>query len=327
MYQFPPAVAAALLFPFGACIGSFLNVVAYRLPQGMSLSHPGSHCPRCGTPIRWHDNVPIFGWLLLLGRGRCCKGAISPRYPFIELLTALLWSAIGYVYFQDHPRIELTQGAELLAWLFFYSNLMALSLVDLDHQIIPDRLSIGGTIGALIASAALPGLHPEFVRMFPAVPGHLSSLLGALAGALTGAGALMAINIGGSLLMRRHLQKLQEQNPEVDSAIGFGDVKLLACVGAMQGWSFALLTVLIGCVYGSVFGIAEKIRTGSPAPQPGELPPGFPDTAGWTERFQRRWRSGVSLIPFGPFLCGGSLTLYFFGTPILGWFRTLFFPE
>ncbi|HEY5975477.1 MAG TPA: prepilin peptidase, partial [Geobacteraceae bacterium] len=154
-------------FLLGAAVGSFLNVCIYRLPAGLSVVSPPSSCPGCGSRIRWHDNVPIFGYLLLRGRCRACHNPISPRYPLVELLNGLLTLAL---FAKTGPTLT------FLALFLLCSSLVAITFIDLDHQIIPDVIS-------------LPGIVVGFMFSF-FLPWHdwLNALLGILAG-------------GGSLLL------------------------------------------------------------------------------------------------------------------------------
>src|SRR5512147_2275563 len=141
-----PAVVA-VLFVTGACVGSFLNVVVHRLPRGESIVRPGSRCPSCGRPIRPRENIPIAGFLWLRGRCAGCGGRISWRYPAVEALTAIGFAAIAAVDGYGFP---------LLRDLVFFSLLVPIVFIDIDHRIIPDELSLGG-LAAGVALAFLPG--------------------------------------------------------------------------------------------------------------------------------------------------------------------------
>jgi leader peptidase (prepilin peptidase) / N-methyltransferase len=135
------AAAALVAAVAGALIGSFLNVVAYRLPRGESLVRPGSRCPDCGTPIKPYDNVPVLGWLLLRGRCRACGASVSARYPLVEAVTALLWAGVVLRY-----------GADSDVWLplAFVTLLVPVTLIDLDFHIIPNSLMLAGAIAAVV---------------------------------------------------------------------------------------------------------------------------------------------------------------------------------
>ena len=142
----PLAFAAAVAGAFGATIGSFLNVVAYRLPRGESLVHPGSHCPGCDTAIKAYDNVPVLAWLWLRGRCRSCRTAISPRYPIVEALTAALAVAVVLT---KHSAVEIVLGLVLVLVL------VPIALIDFDHRIIPNKITLPAGVAAVAIGVAL----------------------------------------------------------------------------------------------------------------------------------------------------------------------------
>jgi leader peptidase (prepilin peptidase)/N-methyltransferase len=214
----------ALLAGLGACVGSFLNVVIHRLPRKESLLRPGSRCPDCREPIRPWDNVPVISWLLLRGRCRACGERISFRYPFVELLTAVLFMAAGRF---------IAEPTGLAVALVFATAMIAVTFIDLDHMIIPDVITLPGTLLGL--AAAFAGL----------VVGPLDALLGVL----IGAGGLLFIATGYRAATGRE-------------GLGGGDVKLLAMVGAFLGPVGAFLTILIGSVSGTLFATWFMLRTG-----------------------------------------------------------------
>jgi len=184
-----PWLIGVWLFVFGASIGSFLNVVIYRVPAGISLVHPGSHCPRCKTPIRWFDNVPIFGWLFLRGRCRDCSGAISPRYPAVEAATAVLFVALALVeclrYGANLPPSAGRTVAE--AWgiyayhLLLLCTLLAAAGIEFDGHRVPLRLFVPAIIAGAAAPVFWPHLHPVHA---------CSAMQGWLAGAADGPAGL-----------------------------------------------------------------------------------------------------------------------------------------
>jgi prepilin signal peptidase PulO-like enzyme (type II secretory pathway) len=157
--HWPPNSASLLLglwwFAVGACVGSFLNVVVYRLPAGLSIVSPGSHCPKCQRPIRWHDNLPIFGWIFLGGRCRDCHQTISARYPLVELLTAILFLLVGLA---SYPAWGLT-----LYYLLLLCTLWAAALIEYDGQTVPTRLMLPAAIVAI----AFPLARPFLLRVAP----------------------------------------------------------------------------------------------------------------------------------------------------------------
>ncbi len=279
-------------FVFGACIGSFLNVVIYRLPKEESIVHPGSHCG-CGQPIAWHDNIPLLSWLSLRGRARCCGRPFSIRYPFVELLTGLLFLASW-----------LTQPpAVALCGCLFLSCLVAATFIDLDHFIIPDVFTIGlGSVGVVL-SFAVPALHGHNTGYF-----LVDSVRGATAGLqglLLGSGLVLWIALIAEVLLRKE-------------AMGFGDVKFVGAIGAFCGWQGAVFTLFGGAVVGTVwFAVAliwEKItgRRAAVAP-PSETPEGEAAPLAFGAH-----------VPFGPMLAiAGALYFLFFRSAAQAWLAEL----
>ena len=342
-----PATYALTLLFFGAAVGSFLNVVIFRLPYDISLLSPPSSCPRCGKRIYGLDNLPILSWLILGGRCRHCRAPIPWRYPAPELLTALLWAAAGYqaaaANVQAGPALEHWENIGLLVvQLLFLASLVAIALIDVDHRIIPDELSFGGLVAALIASTALPALHlpyhPEIADAFPGVSPHLVGLLSAFLGALAGGCMLLLVTAAGTLAFRKRLEKIrQTEDPDATTAIGLGDVKLMAFAGALLGWKEILAAFFLGTVVGAVAGIADKLTKGRwPGPEDKVetdffLESSFVAYAPLPERWRKalvfRWQSGDSLMPYGPALCVGLALVLFFRAPILAWFTALLHPQ
>jgi leader peptidase (prepilin peptidase)/N-methyltransferase len=205
------------LIALGLCLGSFLNVVIYRLPLGQSLIRPGSHCPLCNHRIAPYDNVPVLSFLLLRGRCRHCKGGISFRYPAVEIVAAAC------------VLLGVLSSASLIgavARSLFLLSMLAVTLIDLDHRIIPDEISLPGIVLGILACPYLQ------------VP-RLDGVIGAVAGG----GALLAVALG-----YRAIRGIE--------GMGMGDVKLAAMVGAFLGWKGVLLTLIIGSLLGSLLGIA-----------------------------------------------------------------------
>jgi leader peptidase (prepilin peptidase)/N-methyltransferase len=215
------AVYAALL---GLIVGSYLNVVIYRVPLGLSTVTPRSRCPGCGAAIRARDNVPVLSYLLLRGRCRACATPISWRYPAVEAATALLFVACV-------ERFGLTLKTP--AAMLFCCLMVALAMIDADHMILPDRITWPGIAVGIAVQPWAP----------------LAGLVPAIAGALLGAGLLLAV-WGGWYLLRR------------EEGMGLGDVKMLAMVGAFLGWKGVLVTVFFGALAGSIVGLA-LMRWGS----------------------------------------------------------------
>ncbi len=209
---------------FGALFGSFLNVVIYRLPRGISVVGGRSQCPHCHETIRWFDNVPVLSWLLLAGKCRGCRWKIPVRYPLVELLSGL-GAAVAVRHF------GLTLQA---AWVYaFVAIMIAITFIDWEHQIIPDPLSIGGTVLGWIGAWVCLDV----------------SVLQSLIGAAVGAGIILAIAFAYKTARK------------VDG-MGGGDVKLMAMVGAFMGWQMVLAVLFLGAAAGSVYGVWLVRRTG-----------------------------------------------------------------
>lgn len=226
----------ALVFAglFGACVGSFLNVVIWRLPRGESLSKEASHCPRCGAKIRWFDNVPVLGWLMLRGRCRACRAGISPRYPIVEALTALLFVLVAR---QHDPTQHLTVA---IVNALVVAALVAVAFIDHDERIIPTQIVGPGAILGLAAALLVEGWAPD--AFLPAMEKrHLAGLLRALAGALTGAGTIYAIRVLGKLAWKKEV-------------MGFGDVRLMAMVGGFTGPLETVYVLFLGSLTGALLG-------------------------------------------------------------------------
>lgn len=216
-------LAASVAFLFGACVGSFLNVVIHRLPRDESIVSPRSRCPGCGRAIRARENIPIVSFIALGGKCAGCGGSISWRYPAVEALTG---AGFASIFFADGP------GVPLLRDLLFFSLLVPITFIDVDHRIIPDELSLGGLAAGLLLSF-LPG----------------GDWKGSAAGALLGGGILYATAF------------LYEKIRGAEG-MGGGDVKLLAMIGAFLGWRGALAALFFGALFGAVGGILAMRRGG-----------------------------------------------------------------
>ncbi|MDR1533497.1 MAG: prepilin peptidase [Planctomycetota bacterium] len=302
-------VYAGVLFAVGAAFGSFLNVAIYRLPRGLSLAGPPSFCPRCGVRVAAGDNLPLLGWLRLGGKCRNCRGGISPRYPLVELIAALLWALEGWRLAGLAGGYWTDIGAGLLE-LAFLSSLPVVFLVDWDYRIIPNEISLGGTAISLAASGFLPILHgaeetgvfarrdPLLAALLSGAPAWARGLAASLAGALAGLAVSLAVYCLGGLVFRARIEEARKNDPEIDSALGLGDVKLMAFLGAFLGWRAVPVIFLVGSVSGSLAGIGMKLLSGRPD-----------GASGW-RGLANRWRSGDSVIPFGPFLVLGAFTAF-----------------
>lgn len=202
---------------FGLIIGSFLNVVIYRLPKGESLVAPRSRCPACQTPIWPLDNIPLVSFALLRGRCRVCRAPISWRYPLVEALTGILFGL-------TIARFGITLEAAFL--LAFVGGLVVITFIDLDHQLIPNVITLPGIPLGLLAGL-LVGSPPFLDRLI---------------GTLAGAGFLYLVLLYGGAIYGQ-------------DAMGEGDLNLIAMVGAFLGWRAVAVTMLIGCLTGSAVGL------------------------------------------------------------------------
>lgn len=202
----------------GLCVGSFLNVVIYRLPRGESLSSPPSRCPSCGKRLAWFDNVPVVSWLLLAGKCRRCGARISIQYPIVEATTAI--GAVVVVLFTPADGVLLASRFVLTAIL------ITLFVIDLELQILPNLIT-------------LPGIAVGFLFSLFGPPGPINSLLGIV----LGAGVLYGIAAGYYLVRR-------------EEGMGMGDVKMLAMIGAFLGWQAVMLTLILSSFVGALVGVA-----------------------------------------------------------------------
>ena len=246
-------IVSALAGLVGLMIGSFLNVCTLRWPEDESVVFPGSHCPKCGEPIRWYDNVPVLGYVLLRGRCRACREPISLQYPLVELATGLVWTGM---FSYAGLSFEALRGALLLTILF------GIALTDARFYIIPDQFSLGGLV---------LGLGLAFL------PGGIDAL-DALIGAIVGFGLLGSVAVVGKWMLKK-------------DAMGLGDIKMMAMVGAFLGWAGVLLTVFLGALLGAaIFGpISYKTK---------------------------------KRVPFGIFLAAAAAITYGFGSEIIDWYLT-----
>ena len=224
---------ALFLFVIGSVVGSFLNVCIYRMPRDKSVVQPASFCPHCRKPIRWYDNIPFVSYLLLRGRCRFCHKKISARYILVEALTASLFMFL-------YGRLGL--GPLYGIYAVFFSSLLAASFIDLEHQVIPDEISLGGLGLGIALSFLFPSLH--------GTSSPVASLVSSLLGALVGGGSIYLIGLLGNFLFKKE-------------SMGGGDVKLLAMVGSLLGWEKALLAFFIAPLFGSVVGITLKLTRGA----------------------------------------------------------------
>jgi len=239
---------------FGAVIGSFLNVCIVRLPAEQSVVRPRSRCPKCGSQLAWYDNVPVVSWLVLRGKCRSCGTPIAILYPLIELATALIWAWMAW-------RFGLT--AEALKGAFFMTILLGIAMTDGREYLIPDEFTIGGLVLGL------------FFAAFAGTTG----LLHAVIGAAVGFGLLWIVGQGGTWLFK-------------EEAMGGGDIKMMAMVGAFVGWQGVLLTVFLGALAGTLIFLPLTLL------------------------------GRKKLVPFGVFLSAGAAITFLLGPSIMSWYQS-----
>jgi len=282
----PDWIGYLFSFLFGAAIGSFLNVVIHRVPNEESIVFPNSACPKCSSAIRPYDNIPILSWLLLRGRCRNCQAPISPRYPAVELLTALLFVLV-YWQIGFNPLLPVA--------FIFVAAIVALIFIDSEHMILPNVITYPLFVFAIAVRIFFPlvlgNIYQLDVGLWPFHqpnwPGWLLMLLGGLFGALVGGGFLWLV---GALW--KALRGVE--------AMGFGDVKMMAAVGALLGWRLAMLATFLGAFSGALIGGIYVAR--------------------------QKDKDLQSQIPFGIFLGIGSILSLLFGERIIDWYLSTFIP-
>jgi leader peptidase (prepilin peptidase)/N-methyltransferase len=275
-------------FVFGAIVGSFLNVVIHRVPNEESIVFPNSACPKCKNPIQPYDNLPILSWLVLGGKCRNCKEKISPRYPAVELLTALLFVltfwAVGF-------------NAFLPVCLIFVAVMVSLVFIDAEHMILPNVINFPLLGFALLVRIIYPiffgaeffaDLQHAPLTSMQNLPVWLVSLIGACLGGLVGGGSLWLVG------------EIWKRLRGVD-AMGLGDVKMMFAVGALLGWRLTLLSIFLGAFSGAIIGVFVVSR--------------------------QKEKDMQTQIPFGIFLGIGSIIALLFGEQLIGWYIRTFIPS
>jgi leader peptidase (prepilin peptidase)/N-methyltransferase len=250
--------SAILLTMFGTAVGSFLNVCIYRLPLRKSLMWPGSQCPHCETPVKPYDNIPIFAYVWLRGRCRNCRAPFSIQYPIVELVT-------GAVFLAAYLLVD--SRALLIQRLLFACSMIVLFVIDLEHRILPDVIT-------------LPGIVVGFVFSFFLPPGWRDSLIGIVLG-------------GGSLWLMGELYFRVRH----EEGMGFGDVKMLAMIGAFLGWKLMLLTLVLSSFIGSLVGVAMIV----------------------SNRGDMKYA-----LPFGTFLAIGAIVAATVGDRVITWYASFY---
>jgi len=282
----PELIAYIFIFLLGAVVGSFLNVVIHRVPSEESIIFPNSACPKCKSAIKPFDNLPILSWLVLGGKCRRCKNPISPRYPAVELLTALLFVLVLW---------QIGFNAFLPVALIFVAIVISLVFIDAENMILPNVITYPMLFCAFVVRLIFPlffsAAYFADINIFPlngfaVYPLWFGSIVGGVFGALVGGGSLWLV---GEIWKR--LRGVE--------AMGLGDVKMMFGVGALLGWQLALLSIFLGTFTGAVVGSIIIARQKQ-------------------KNFQTR-------IPFGVFLGIGSVISLLFGEQLVRWYFKNFF--
>lgn len=273
-------VAFALVF--GLLIGSFLNVCILRLPAGRSVTLPRSRCPQCNAIISWYDNIPLVSYVMLRGRCRHCGAAISPRYALVEAATGAI-SVLLYLKFDFSP--------EWAVYLGFCGALLVLAFIDIDHRILPDPITLNGIWVGIIATIYLAPPNPFVSRILrwlgiDVTNPRLVALIGSLLGIIIGGGLLWGV--AEAYLRLRGIE-----------GMGFGDVKMMAMVGAFLGAPLTLLTIMLGSLVGSIVGLL------------------FIRFAGKGRDYE---------LPFGTFLSVGAIVAVLYGEDLIRMYLNRMFP-
>lgn len=278
MQHFLHTPFAVVSFVFGSMIGSFLNVCIYRMPRNESIVKPRSRCPKCGVMIAWYDNIPILSWLVLRAKCRHCGQPISWMYPLVEALTGVLFLLVFW-------RFGFTLASP--CYMALAGSMVLVTFVDLTDWTIPNQVTFPG----------IPlGIALSVVGMFyPASELVVTDVFDSVLGVLLGGGSLYLLDKISLLVLKKR-------------GMGFGDVKLLAMLGAFLGWRNVLLIIMLASVLGSIVGIAMLLisphTAKKPAPREGDEETGREQPKGY-------------YLPFGPYLAVAGLITLFLGNAII----------
>ena len=248
-------VNGVLIFILGLIVGSFSNVCIYRIPRNESIIYPASHCPKCCSKIKPVDNIPLLSFILLKGRCRNCKTKISVQYPIVEFLTGLIYLIIYLIY---------GLSIQTLIYIILSSALIIIAFIDLNEQIVPDAIS-------------LPGIVIGFILSFFV---YYISFVDSVLGIFVGGGIILIIGLTGLVIFKKE-------------AMGGGDVKLAAMIGAFLGWRYIVISLFLGFFLGALTGICLIIA---------------------------KIKSREDVVPFGPFIVLGSFITLLWGEKIISWY-------
>ena len=258
---------AIVIFVFGLVVGSFLNVCIHRLPRNESVVSPPSHCPKCKKRLAWYDNIPLFSYVALRGKCRHCSQKISPCYSIVEFLTALIFVLL---------YVKFGLSVTLLIFMVLSAVLIVATFIDFEHYVIPDILTLPGIGLGLLLSF----LYPSLLHTFSRWEGLLNSVLGAFWGFVS----LLVIGLLGTWVFKKE-------------AMGGGDLKLLAMIGAFLGWRQVFLIIFISSLVGSIVGLTLV---------------------------SLNLKKRLEYIPYGPYLALGALIALFVGEEIMGLYLSLY---
>lgn len=274
----PESFYQAVIFILGLAFGSFANVCIWRLPRGQEVVKKPSHCPRCQKPIRWFDNIPLLSFIILRGRCRACRRPIALRYPAVELASGLIFLFL----FNKYGLAPALPAALAFGW-----SLLVISVIDVEHFLIPDVITYPGlAIALIIATLATLG-WPVSLEPMPLAGPAGAPIVDGLLGMFLGGGFLLLAAWLGRLALKQE-------------AMGGGDVKLAAMIGAFLGWRGLLVSLFGAFLLGSLVGVL-LMAIG-------------------------RVRGRRSMVPFGPFLSLGALGAIFWGRDIWQWYLGLLRP-
>jgi leader peptidase (prepilin peptidase)/N-methyltransferase len=284
-------LVGAFVFVFGLIIGSFLNVVIYRIPKRESIVFPGSHCPACNTAIKPFDNIPVFSYVLLGGKCRNCGTSISPIYPAVELLVGVLYflafikvASQFQIFRTEYDQWPASFWLTLIGDILFISFIVPLVFIDYRYKLLPNVITYPGFVILLVMRLLAPDpwllAHTPKLFGITGQPEWPLALVGSLLGALVGGGSLWVVREAYYRL--RHVE-----------GMGPGDIKMMMMVGAYLGWHLTLLTIFIGSLLGSIVGIMLIARSRG---------------------------SMKTELPFGVFLGPAAIVALFAGQSLITWY-------
>ncbi|HPV77972.1 MAG TPA: prepilin peptidase [Gemmatimonadaceae bacterium] len=278
------AFLGTLAFALGACVGSFLNVCIGRWPHNESVVSPRSRCPRCAHEIAWYDNIPMVSWILLRAKCRGCALPISAQYPIVELVVGILWLLAAVHYGATFAALRVA---------IFATIMLGIAVTDAKHYLIPDGFTVSGLVFVMVTS---------MVAVFRGEPGPFAEPYDALVGACAGAGAVAIVGWLGEVVLKKE-------------AMGFGDVTLMAVVGAAVGPTRSLLVLFIGAALGAFafIGVVYPVVKLRGAPRGDQIDLGLEAP-----------RAELPEVPFGVFLAPAAILVLVWGETLIAWYSSQF---